>query len=128
MPHIAVIIPYYQRSQGILRRALESILAQKLPPDVAVHVIVVDDGSPAPATPEAEGLSFISPFCLTVVRKPNVGVAAARDEGLQRADDSTDYITFLDSDDAWEPEHIAQAVTALGRGYDYYFTDHSRVG
>lgn len=128
MPNIAVIIPYYQRSQGILRRALDSVLAQKLPPDVFIKVIVVDDGSPSPVEPEIEGLAFVSPFNLTLVQKTNGGVAAARDEGLKHTDGGSDYIAFLDSDDAWEPEHIAQAVTALGRGYDYYFTDDSRVG
>jgi len=128
MPHIAVIIPYYQRSPRILRRALDSVLAQKLPPDVFINVIVVDDGSPSPVEPEIKGLAFASPFNLTLVQKTNGGVAAARNEGLKRTDDSTDYIAFLDSDDVWKPEHIAKAVEALGRGYDFYFADHSRTG
>ena len=45
---ICVVIPYYQREPGILRRALASIAAQRDCP-LPIHVIVVDDASPAPA-------------------------------------------------------------------------------
>jgi len=127
MQNIAVIIPYYQRSQGILRQTLDSVLTQKVPLDVFINVIVVDDGSPSPVEPEIEGLAFVSPFNLTLVQKTNGGVAAARDEGLKHTD-GADYIAFLDSDDLWQPEHIAKAVEALGKGYDFYFADHSRAG
>jgi succinoglycan biosynthesis protein ExoW len=43
---VAVIIPYYQRDPGILRRALDSVRGQELPDAVRVHVYLVDDGSP----------------------------------------------------------------------------------
>lgn len=44
---ITVVIPYSPRSPGILRKALDSMAAQR---DGAlfVHVIVVDDASPYP--------------------------------------------------------------------------------
>jgi hypothetical protein len=83
---------------------------------------------PSPAALEVDGLAFVHPFTLTLVQTPNGGVAAARDEGLKHTDDSTNYIAFLDSDDFWRPEHIAKAVDALGKGHDFYFTDHNRVG
>ena len=128
MPNLAVIIPYFQKKTGILCRALKSVLAQKLPLDVFVTVIVVDDGSPSPATLEIERLTFTSPFSVTLIQQPNGGVAAARDAGLKQTSGATDYIAFLDSDDFWIPEHIAQAIAALDKGYDFYFTDHNRVG
>jgi succinoglycan biosynthesis protein ExoW len=43
---LAVIIPYYQRDPGILRRALDSVRGQDLPAALKVHVYLVDDGSP----------------------------------------------------------------------------------
>ena len=46
-PTIAVIIPYFQREAGILRRALASVFAQTNAP--SWEIIVVDDGSPVPA-------------------------------------------------------------------------------
>lgn len=128
MSQIDVIIPYYQKKTGILQRALQSILAQTLPAGVSVNVIVVDDGSPSPAEMDTVKLSFAAPFKLTLVKKVNEGVAAARDDGLKQTTDKTDYIAFLDSDDFWKPDHIAKAVNALEQGYDFYFADHDRVG
>jgi succinoglycan biosynthesis protein ExoW len=127
MTKIAVIIPFYQTEAGILRRALESALAQTMPEVASLNIIVVDDGSPFPARRDIEGLDVRSPFSLTLIEQPNGGCAAARDAGLRHIDESTDYIAFLDSDDWWTTDHIAAALTALGNGYDFYFTDHSRI-
>lgn len=128
MTTVAVMIPYYQRSAGILRRALLSVIDQRLPPGTTVDLIVTDDGSPAPTDPELDGIQIRSPFRLKVVRQPNAGVAAARNRCLDAVDAETDYIAFLDSDDFWKPSHLAQAVSALNEGYDYYFCDNERVG
>ncbi len=78
MTAVAVIIPYYQKRPGILRRALTSILRQDLPPNVRVDVHLVDDGSPVPARSEIEGLDFPQPFQLHLIEQPDSGVAAAR--------------------------------------------------
>jgi succinoglycan biosynthesis protein ExoW len=51
---MTVIIPYYQRSQGILAKALASIAARQFC-SLPVHVIVVDDASPAATGPELLG-------------------------------------------------------------------------
>jgi succinoglycan biosynthesis protein ExoW len=113
MINVAVIIPFFQRQPGILRRALLSILQQRLPPGIAVKVCVVDDGSPISAQSEAEGLEFAPPFHLTIVPQPNAGVAAARNRGLGTVDVDTTYIAFLDSDDMWHEGHLHQGVGAL---------------
>jgi succinoglycan biosynthesis protein ExoW len=128
MTNLAVIIPFYQKKAGILRQTLSTVLAQRLPPDVTLNVVVVDDGSPSPARLDIEGLTFSSPFTLTLVEQANGGCGAARDTGLKQIDDGVDYIAFLDSDDSWMRDHIANAVTQLDKGYDFYFTDHSRTG
>ena len=125
---ISIIIPYFQRKQGILRRALLSVLAQQLPPDTLINAIVVDDGAPVPASGEAEGLSFASPFSLQIIPQPNGGVASARNTGLQSLDNTTDYVAFLDSDDIWSPAHLATAIGAMNAGYDFYFCDNRRQG
>jgi succinoglycan biosynthesis protein ExoW len=128
MPTVAAIIPYFQRSPGILRRALTSILCQELSPDVRVDVIVVDDGSPVPARAEIHGLEFAPPFQLHLTEQPNGGVAAARNAGLHRVTEQTSYIPFLDSDDTWHPAHLATAIAALDQGYDLYYCDSRRIG
>ncbi len=125
---VSVIIPYYQRDSGILRRALSSILAQALPGGVAVEVIVVDDASPVPVAGEVEGLVFQPPFSLKILSQPNGGVAAARNTALRAVSADTTYIAFLDSDDSWYGGHVAKAVAALEQGFDLYFCDNERDG
>ena len=125
---VAVVIPYFQRREGILRRALQSILAQQLPAEARVEIVVVDDGSPIPAESEASALPFQHPYHLTVIRQSNAGVSAARNAALARLPPETDYVAFLDSDDIWHPEHLATALTSLDEhGYDFYFCDAQRT-
>lgn len=126
MTSIAVIIPYYQKRAGILRRALNSVLQQRLPPEALVEVIVTDDGSPIPVESEIDGLAFQTPFSLTIKKQANAGVGAARNTSLNSVAPDTTYIAFLDSDDVWKPEHLATAIAALDRGYDFYFCDSQR--
>jgi len=128
MTTVAIIIPYYQKRAGVLRRALDSVVQQNVPPDVTVDVLVVDDGSPLPAEGEVAGLALPPAFHLRVIPQPNGGVGAARNTGLQHVGAATDYVAFLDSDDIWQPGYLAHAITTLERGYDFYFCDTQRQG
>lgn len=125
---IAVIMPFFQREPGILTRALESIRRQLIPDGWFVDVIVVDDSSPCSADDESQNLTFDRPLHLRVVRQENGGVAAARNRGLEEADQSTTLIAFLDSDDIWPVNHLARAIRATEQGFDFYFTDNCREG
>jgi succinoglycan biosynthesis protein ExoW len=128
MSVVAVVIPYYQKKPGILRRALESVLGQVLPPTVTVRIIVTDDGSPVPPDPELAGLPIAPPFEIQLIRQANAGAAAARNSCLKAISTEISYIAFLDSDDLWEPSHLATALAALELGYDYYFCNNRRLG
>jgi succinoglycan biosynthesis protein ExoW len=124
---ITVVIPYYQREPGILAKALASIAAQndcKIP----VHVIVVDDASPAPAAAELLQFNSQGLYTLQLITQPNGGPGAARNTGLDNAPASTRFVAFLDSDDEWMQDHLARAVAALSSGYDFYFADHFQLG
>lgn len=118
---IAVVIPYFQRKAGILLKAVSSIIAQQT--DVKFHVIIVDDASPVPAKDEMRDLMVAYPDMINIVEQANAGPAAARNRGLEQVPAGTEYVAFLDSDDTWTPEHIANAVAALDAGYDFYFSD-----
>lgn len=125
---IGVVIPYFQREPGILARALASVFRQELPGGAELEVVVVDDGSPAPVGPELAALAPGHRAAVTVLSQPNAGPGAARNRGLDhlaRAD--ADYVAFLDSDDAWAPRHLADAVEALRLGYNLYFCAHERA-
>lgn len=123
---ITVVIPYYQRSEGILSKALKSIAAQRDCP-LPIHVIVVDDASPVPAQSELDLLGKLLPS-IQIIQQANAGPGAARNTGLDHAPPETQFIAFLDSDDEWTPLHLARAVAALNRGFDFYFADLIQLG
>jgi glycosyltransferase involved in cell wall biosynthesis len=116
-PMITVVIPYFQRSPGILAKALASIAAQEGCP-LPIQVIVVDDASPAPVAAELAGVGAM-PHPVRVITQANGGPGAARNTGLDHAPPGTRYLAFLDSDDEWMPDHLARAVAALECGYDF---------
>jgi succinoglycan biosynthesis protein ExoW len=126
MPVISVIIPYYQREAGHLPRAVHSALRQQ---DVeSPAIIIVDDGSPLPAEAELTMLNAEEREHVHLVRQTNQGPGPARNAGLNAVDRETEWIAFLDSDDAWENCHLARALTALREGYDFFFSNLLRDG
>lgn len=126
---LAVIIPFFQREKGILNRALTSVCLQELPTETSVHVFVIDDSSPVSPEPELEGLPTHPEITFSVHHQENAGPGGARNRGLDLAQaERFDWIAFLDSDDIWRPRHLADALDALRRGYDFYFCDNAREG
>ena len=126
---VAVVIPFYQREAGILRRAMDSVYAQHLPEGVSLHVFVIDDSSPQSPAADLEGLFQTAQVTWSLHTQENTGPGGARNRGLDLADaQGFDYIALLDSDDSWLSTHLAEALAALRRGYDMYFCDNGREG
>ncbi len=123
---LVVIIPYFQRRNGILRKAIQSVLHQQGAPKI--HLLVVDDASPVTAESETEGIAPTPGVDLRIIRQPNGGPASARNRGLAEVPPGTDYVAFLDSDDEWSPTHLRNAVSALEHGFDFYFANHYQLG
>ena len=123
---ITVVIPYFQRSAGVLQRALASIAAQRDCP-LPIHVIVVDDASPVPADGEIAAAALPDTIGMALIRQANAGPGAARNTGLNAVPNATRYIAFLDSDDEWSTDHLARATVALEGGFDFYFADHYQL-
>ncbi len=115
-----MVIPVYNGQRFILQ-ALSSVAAQTLPPK---KIIVVDDGS-TDRTPEVVG-NFKCIVPIDYVRKANGGLSSARNAGIARC--TSEYIAFLDADDAWYPEKLAEqakvfknsAMQNLGIVYSRY--------
>lgn len=101
---VGVVIPLYNKRHTI-NRALASVFAQQLPADA---VIVIDDGS-SDGSADAIDPDFLSRIDLH--RVPNGGPGAARNTGALRC--RTDLLAFLDADDAWMPDFLAEAVRVL---------------
>lgn len=101
MPTVSVITPVYN-GERFLRPALDSLLAQTFQD---WEHIVVDDGS---TDGTASILASYTDPRLIKLRQANAGEAAARNAGLDQA--RGDYIAFLDADDLYRPEALADFV------------------
>lgn len=109
-PLVSVIIPTYNRAD-LCARAIRSALSQTYAP---IEVIVIDDGS-TDGTDEAITREFGN--AITLLRQANSGVSTARNAGMARA--RGEYLAFLDSDDLWDKQKLAQQVEWLERHPDF---------
>jgi glycosyltransferase involved in cell wall biosynthesis len=103
---VSVIITTYNYGRFV-QEAIESVLSQTV---ADLQILVVDDGS-TDDTPDV--LARIRDARLEIVRTPNQGMSAARNEGLSRV--KGEFIAFLDADDRWTPkklEHQLQVMNA----------------
>ena len=123
-PDFAIIIPYYQREPGLLRRAVTSAL--EAAGGRAAQVIVVDDGSPHRAEKDLVGLKTPSTAWVKIIHQENAGPAAARNTGLNNVAEGARWVTFLDSDDYWIGPFLEDAENALSRGFDFFFGNSRR--
>jgi glycosyltransferase involved in cell wall biosynthesis len=91
-PDISVVIAYHNREQYI-DETLQSVLAQTLKP---LEIIIVNDCS---RESSRRYLDRYAGVCTIVDLPVNVGLAAARNAGIRRAQGQ--FIAFLDDDDTW---------------------------
>jgi len=112
-PFFSVIMCTYNRA-SLLPRAIRSLQEQT---ETDWELIVVDDAS-TDGTDELIGHLAASEPRLHYVRRPlNGGTAAARNSGMAAAQGL--FLTFLDSDDAYAPDHLATRKQML--------LDHSEI-
>ncbi len=106
-PFFSVVIPAYNAARHIVD-ALNSVLAQTIH---NYEIIVVNDGSPDTPQLERELAPYLND--ITYIQRPNGGPGAARNSGIVAA--KGEYIAFLDSDDTWLPNHLADMMQVLQR-------------
>ena len=123
-----VIIPFYQKQNGILAQAIKSIFNQDIDTNTnEIHITIIDDESSISATSELEGLSTPEHFIIKLIQQKNGGPGAARNTGLDYAKSiDAKYVAFLDSDDIWLSNHLGEGIKALEEGYGFYFCNHKR--
>lgn len=111
---LSVVIPTYDRPQR-LAACLEALARQQLPRE-HFEVIVVDDGSPAPA--ESALAAVQGRLDATLLRQPRLGPARARNAGAERARGA--LLVFTDDDcqphTDWLSALAAAAEQAPGAG------------
>ncbi|MCS6890361.1 MAG: glycosyltransferase [Rhodovarius sp.] len=118
MIQVACIIPAY-RQPGLLAEAIESAMEQRLP---GVAAVVVDDGCPFEETRtivrEAQARH---PGRVHLLRRPNGGLSAARNSGIEyalAAFPALEAVYFLDADNRIRPDFLTRALAALRSGPD----------
>jgi glycosyltransferase involved in cell wall biosynthesis len=119
-PTFSVVIAAHN-AERTLPSTVRSVLAQTRPD---FEILVVDDGS----TDETGGaLGGFSDERIVYVRQANLGPAAARNSGIERA--TGEYVCMLDSDDLWLPDYLRVMGAALDadEGAALAFTDAWRL-
>ena len=101
---VSVVIPVFN-GEGFVADAIASVLDQTLPP---AQVIVVDDGSVDGTSGVLESFGG----SIEVVAQPNLGVARARNAGVDRA--TGHWVAFLDADDLWREDKLEAQLDLLG--------------
>jgi glycosyltransferase involved in cell wall biosynthesis len=104
MPTVSVIIPAYNQGE-YLQEAIQSVLVQTLND---FELVVVDDGS------TDETCFIVKRFSddrLHYIYQENQGLSAARNTGIKATKGR--YLTFLDSDDMFQPEKLRLLVEEL---------------
>jgi glycosyltransferase involved in cell wall biosynthesis len=108
---IAVVIPVFNKERHV-ERAIRSALSQTLSP---ARILVVDDAS---TDGSRERIAAISDPRITVIerRTPGPGGYAARNAAINSV--TSEWIAFLDADDAWLPDHLQSVAGAVSRAGD----------
>ncbi len=120
-PKVTLIIPVYN-VQRYIKVCLKSVVAQNYK---NLHVIVVNDGSTDNSMQIVD--AFAGKLNLQIVNQANAGLAAARNAGVD-AIDRTDYLMFLDSDDALALGALKALVAQLQKsGSDFVVGDCTRM-
>ncbi|CEH30655.1 glycosyltransferase family 2 protein [Aneurinibacillus migulanus] len=115
-PKLSIIIPCYNYGQYI-EETVHSVFASTYE---NIEVIIVDDGSTDLYTIEVLN-KLKRKAKVTVIRRENGGLAAARNTGISFA--SSPYVLLLDADDLIESTFIEKGIELLesNKNYSYVY-------
>ena len=102
-PRVSIIVPVYN-VEKYLPQCLDSILSQTYP---HLEIVLVNDGSTDNSLAVAENYASRD-VRIRIIDKPNEGVAATRNVGLNHA--TGDFVLFVDSDDWIELDMVGFLV------------------
>jgi len=105
-PFFSVIIATHNRAE-LLKRAVRSLIAQT---EEDWEAIIVDDGSTDDTYSQI--LPYLSDYPkIGYLKKVHSGEALTKNEGIYATKGK--YITFLDSDDEYKPDHLQSRKSIL---------------
>lgn len=106
LPLVSIIMPVYNR-QSYIQKAITSVLSQTYN---NWELIIVDDGSNDYSPFIAENFVTLSEK-VKLILQDHKNLPSAKNNGIRNS--SGDFITFLDSDDEYKPDHIELRVKYL---------------
>ena len=106
-PKISIIIPTYN-SASIIENCINSILNQTYK---NMEIIIIDDGSTDNTKNHLKKYESLKQVKL--LYQENSGVSVSRNKGIEIS--TGEYITFLDSDDYYEKNHIQNLVDSINK-------------
>lgn len=106
MTGLSFIVPIYN-VEPYLHKCVDSLLDQDYRD---FEIILVDDGSPD-GCPQICDDYAAAHKNIRVVHRPNGGLSAARNTGLEVA--KGEYLCFLDSDDYWQPNVLGSLMKQI---------------
>lgn len=117
---ISIIVPLYNK-EAYIKKTLASVLGQSFRD---FELIVVNDGS---TDSSAIIVNDINDSRLKVINIEHAGVSEARNKGIATAKFS--WISFLDSDDWWEPNFLDEITKAIQKfpKHQLFATGRTRV-
>lgn len=122
---VSVIIPCY-RCAGTIQRAVDSVIAQTLPP----HEIILiddfsnDDGQTLGALDRLRQMYQRTNIKILSLHK-NSGPGSARNAGWEES--SQPYLAFLDADDSWHPKKLETHYQWMAEHPDVVLSGHPSV-
>ena len=100
---VSIIIPTCNRAQ-LVAECVTCVLAQTY---ATKEIIVIDDGS----TDDTALVLARFGNQIHYIRQDNQGASTARQRGIESA--RGEFLSFLDSDDLWDAQYLAQGIAAL---------------
>jgi glycosyltransferase involved in cell wall biosynthesis len=110
LPSVSVIIPTYNR-ENLLGNAIDSVLNQTFHD---FELIIVDDGSIDDTCAIVK--NYQDDRIKLICHPSNLGLAAAWNSGIRLS--QSGLVAFLDSDDNWHPNKLAEQVSLINENPD----------
>jgi glycosyltransferase involved in cell wall biosynthesis len=129
---ISVLMAVYNTEFELVKRAMDSVLAQTYS---NVELIILDDGSDNDTHIELMNYAQLHQHKITYLQHENIGQSKSINRGIAHSKGA--YITILDADDEYKPNHLvlcmeqmklydliaSTTTTIVNDAADYYVTD-----
>ena len=115
---VDIIIPNYNKAK-YLEDAIKSVLGQKY---TNWSLYIIDDNSKDGSVKILEKFRDNSKITIVLLKK-NKGPSFCRNLGMRIS--SSEYISFLDSDDMWKKEKLSKQIDFMKKNkFEFSFTDY----